>query len=272
MISDTPTLDAALDAARQDARPVVASAPGGRIRRPVDDPAESWWYYPPTEVVMEEATRLLDAHGLEIDFLGETLGQRGQVSTRWRLRHRRSGEYTIVTWEAEAFPDLETRTHAVLATVRHAKRSLHIELLKIPVVKKAREGDRIENGVIVTRAGISSRAGDKVTDGVIVDQAPPAGVDPEDFALPEDFGVGGLPDLGRLPGEDVAADAAARGEVSEPLDVAALYERARRWRTTTGSSSSALRAAAGLSTSGPLGPPEFAALKRYLDDAESEAA
>lgn len=279
MISDTPQLDAALDAARRDARPVVASETGGRNRRPVTDPTEAWWYYPPTDVIMEEATRLLDTHELEIDLVGQTLGQRGQVSTTWRLRHRPSGEYMLVPWEAEPFPDQETRTHAVLGTVRWAKRCLHIELLKIPVVKRVREGDRVENGVIVSRAGatpLAPREGDKVVDGVVVDMAPPVGTDPDDFAMPE-FGAPtpadeAVADPGPLPGDEVdaeaerdqlapEADAAARGEVREPIDMAALFRRMTAWRATHQGNP---RALAGASTSGPLTPEDAAAIDDFL--------
>ncbi len=278
MKSSTPALDAALDAARKDARPVIASEPGGRSRS--KDPSEAWWYYPPTDVVMAEASRLLDAHGLEIDLLGQRLGDKGEVRTRWRLRHRPSGEFLRITWEAEIFEDSETRTTAVLATVRHAKRSLHVELLKIPVVRKASKGDRVENGVIVARAAGPASA-DRVIDGVTVDVAPPRGTREEEFELPS-WAQNNAPmddaiaDPGQLPGDEIdaeaaaeaeraelapEADAAARGEVHNQIDMAALFRRVTAWRSTHQGN---VRVLAGASVSGPLTQADAAAIDQFL--------
>lgn len=133
MISTTPQLDAAIDQAAAAAKSLVASECGGRSRRRPGDPAESWWYYPPSEAVQAEAERVMALAGLSLDLISQTMGARGQCCVTWRLRHT-SGEHRDLVWEAPPMPDLETPAHGVLGSVRHSQRCIYLTALRLRVV------------------------------------------------------------------------------------------------------------------------------------------
>lgn len=246
----------AIAAARQAARPLYASETGGRQRRR-DDVAESWWHYPPSSAVMAESERVLAEAGLLLFFGGATI-QRQLVCTRWVVQHLESGEHLELVWEAPPFADSETATHAILGTVRHAERAVRLVLLGLPVVRHLKPGEHAEAGIVVIRPGVLDREeaalpawADPATAGDVWDQEP-AAPEPEAIEAPPELAP---PELAE------EADAAARGEVVEPLDVAALYSRLCAWRRiNTGNP----RELAGVPISGPLAPADLAALDAWL--------
>lgn len=227
-------LAAALRAARRDARPLVESEPGGKIRR-TRDPSEHWWYYAPSAAVGEEATRLFRLHGLELEWCGTRIGTRGQIRSRWRLTHTESGETRDYVWEAPPFPDAETATHAVLGTVRHAERSVRLLVLQIPLVARStHEPER--------RGGETQQAG---------------GSEPGDAESTAEESV-----LDRLVGEAPAWMTPTAQSTAAP---AAVHAAATRWRGRMGKDSAALFAAAGLPpASGTLPNNHLCALREFL--------
>lgn len=235
----------AIAAARQAARPLYASETGARQRRR-DDVAENWWYYPPSSAVMAESERVLAEAGLLLFFGGATV-QRQLVCTRWVVQHLESGECLELAWEAPPFADSETAAHAILGTVRHAERAVRLVLLGLPVVRHLKPGEHAEGGVVVTRPGVLDR--EEAALPSWADPAPTA----DDAVCDRELAA-----LSELAAE---ADAAARGQVGEPLNVAALYSRLCAWRRiNTGNA----RELAGVPTSGPLAPADLATLDAWL--------
>lgn len=143
-------LATALRAARREARPIVEEEEGGRLGG--RGKGERWWYYAKTEMVMAEARRVLALHGLELEWVGARFIEGGHIRSTWRLMHAASGQTRLYRWTAPPFNDAPTPTHAVLGTVRHAERSIHLLVLQVPLVETPQPGDVVERGVIVKRA------------------------------------------------------------------------------------------------------------------------
>lgn len=142
-------LASALRAARLEARPIVEEEEG-RLSGGRGKP-DRLWYYAKTEQVLGEARRVLALHGLELEWVGFRFVEHDRIRSTWRLRHV-SGESRLYRWTAPMFTDAPTATHAVLGTVRHAERSIHLLVLQIPLVDTPATGDVIKHSVIVKRA------------------------------------------------------------------------------------------------------------------------